>query len=231
MLNTVKVASYNIHSAIGLDGRCDPRRILDIVLATEAVVVGLQEVDARLGRRQTFDQFDYFSVYSGMECIAGPNILEHRGHYGNVLMTRLPIESVQLLQFPSVGFEPRGAIHAVLRHGQHRLQVLNTHLGLRRAERRRQAEALLAVAANHDGPTVFLGDFNVWHPGSYVLDVLEAPTNGALVPRTFPSWLPMLALDRIWAWPEDVLREVRVARNSRTLVASDHLPVVASLAL
>ena len=231
MHSSVKAASYNIHSAIGIDQRCDPRRILDIVLATQAVVVGLQEVDARLRGRQRFDQFDYFSANSGMECIAGPNVLEHSGHYGNVLMTTLPIESVRLIRLPTAGGEPRGAIHAVLRHKRHRLQVLNTHLGLRRAERRVQAHELLAAVSGHDGPTLFIGDFNVWHPRSYVLDLLGAPNSRTLAPLTYPSFLPTLALDRIWTRPPGVLREVSAVRSRRAAVASDHLPVVASLTL
>jgi endonuclease/exonuclease/phosphatase family metal-dependent hydrolase len=170
----VHALSYNIHSAIGRDRRCDPQRILDVIHATDAVVVGLQEVDARLRRKQRFDQFDFFREKSGMECIAGPNVVEHRGHYGNALLTTLPIESVRLIKLPTRGSEPRGAILAVLRHERLRLQVLNTHLGLRRAERREHARALLAEISGHDGPTLLVGDFIVWHPRSYVLGVLGA---------------------------------------------------------
>jgi endonuclease/exonuclease/phosphatase family metal-dependent hydrolase len=47
----IKVASYNIHKAVGLDRRRDHERILRVLLEVDADVVALQEVDRRFGRR------------------------------------------------------------------------------------------------------------------------------------------------------------------------------------
>jgi len=47
---------------------------------------------------------------------------------------------------------------------------------------------------------------------------------------TFPSPLPLLALDRIWSSPASLLRRVRVHRSRLARRASDHLPLVARLA-
>jgi endonuclease/exonuclease/phosphatase family metal-dependent hydrolase len=227
----VTVASYNVHAAIGRDGRCDPHRILDVIGRTGAAIVGIQEVDARVRPEQPFDQFEFFCDNAGMACIAGPNIVEHRGRYGNVLLTRLPIDKTRLIKFPAGRGEPRGAIIAILQLGRHRLQVLNTHLGLTRSARRRQARTLFSAVADHDGPTLFLGDFNVWHPRSYVLNMLGAPAGRTLAPPTFPSGRPVLALDRAWTRPVSMLRRVSVMQDRLTMVASDHLPVIASIAL
>lgn len=223
--------SYNIHSSRGRDGRLEPARIAEVVAATRGDIVGLQEVDARLGTQGAIDQFAYFAEQLGMHSIAGPNILEHRGHYGNVLLTAWPVEESRLIKLAVGGLEPRGAICAVLRCGAHRLQVINTHLGLRRAERRQQARILLEAASRHEGPTLFLGDFNDWRRQSPTLRSLGAPTNAAHTPRTFPSGRPLFALDRIWTTPLAYLDSVRAVQTELTRVASDHLPVVGLLRL
>lgn len=226
---TLTAVSYNVHSCVGLDGRCEPERIWSVVESLGGSIVGLQEVDARVHRHRV-DQFELFTARSGMRCIAGPNIVGRQGAYGNMLLTRWPVERYRLIRLPS-RHEPRGAICAVLRCGDHRLQVLNTHLGLSRSERRRQTAALLDEACDHDGPTLFLGDFNVWHRRSNALTRLDAPRDAARAPRTFPSRRPLLALDRIWTQPAGMLHSIEAVRDAATTVASDHLPLRAVLTL
>jgi endonuclease/exonuclease/phosphatase family metal-dependent hydrolase len=53
----------------------------------------------------------------------------------------------------------------------------------------------------------------------------------APAPRTFPSWCPLLPLDRIYATAPALLREFRVHRSPLARLASDHLPLCARLAL
>jgi len=48
----VRVASYNIRKAIGLDGCRDPDRIADVLGEIDADVVVLQEADERLSSRE-----------------------------------------------------------------------------------------------------------------------------------------------------------------------------------
>jgi endonuclease/exonuclease/phosphatase family metal-dependent hydrolase len=223
--------SYNIHSAVGRDGQCVPERILRVIGSIEATIVGLQEVDTRVGGPRRVDQFAYLSEQSGMHCLAGPNIVEHRGQYGNALLTRLPVEHHRLIRLPAGTDEPRGAICAVLRCGGTRLQVVNTHLGLRRSARREQARVLCAAVSEHEGPTLFLGDYNVWHRRSPTLRGLGAPADIRFAPKTFPARRPVFALDRIWTRPLVHLEAVRTIRDGLASVASDHLPVVASLRL
>ena len=49
----LKVASYNIRKAVGLDWRRKPQRVLDVINEIGADVVALQEVDRRFGSRLT----------------------------------------------------------------------------------------------------------------------------------------------------------------------------------
>src|SRR3546814_13480788 len=47
----LKFASYNVHKALGLDGRRDPERILAVLRELRADVIALPEVDRRYGER------------------------------------------------------------------------------------------------------------------------------------------------------------------------------------
>lgn len=42
---TLRIASYNVHRAIGTDRRFSPQRILDVLREIDADVVALQEVE------------------------------------------------------------------------------------------------------------------------------------------------------------------------------------------
>jgi endonuclease/exonuclease/phosphatase family metal-dependent hydrolase len=51
MSHAIKVATYNIRKAVGLDQRRDPARILSVLNEIDADIVTLQEVDRRFGAR------------------------------------------------------------------------------------------------------------------------------------------------------------------------------------
>jgi endonuclease/exonuclease/phosphatase family metal-dependent hydrolase len=50
-------------------------------------------------------------------------------------------------------------------------------------------------------------------------------------PATFPSLRPVVALDRIFVEPRNVLRGMAVHASASARVASDHLPITATLDL
>ena len=226
---TVTVATYNIHGCVGLDGVRDPERVGRVLAELAADVVALQEVDSRGGRA---DPLAHLAGIAGHEAIVGPTLTDGTGHYGNVVLTRLPIERVERLDLSVDGREPRGAIVADLRLDDGRpLCVVATHLGLRHGERRRQIEALARRIDAHapDTPIVLLGDLNTWRPVRHAL----GPMHDRLVavrPRpSFPARRPILALDRVWVRPGHAIIESRVHRSATSAMASDHLPVVVRL--
>jgi endonuclease/exonuclease/phosphatase family metal-dependent hydrolase len=93
----------------------------------------------------------------------------------------------------------------------------------------------LALLAHLDGdlrtPTVLLGDMNEWFPLGTPLRRVHARLGWSQGRRSVPSRLPVLALDRVWAQLQTALRDVRVHRSLLARVASDHLPVRATLDL
>lgn len=225
-MTRLRIATWNLHGARGLDGRVHPERIAAVVAELDADVIALQEFRA-------CRDVDLAAALMRDDCyrIATQPTFERRGVvFGNALLSRWPIAECVRHDLAVEGCEPRGALAAVIDLGGPRLQVVATHLGLRRAERRRQIETIrsLARAANADA-LVLAGDFNAIM--RHETGMLDTELGADAVPATFPSLLPLLALDRIWAAPGGIVREVRAHRSLRARIASDHLPLVATLDL
>ncbi len=225
------VASYNIHGGIGVDGRFLPKRIAGVISELQADIVALQEVESR---STGFDMLAYLRDETGYHAIPGPTLIRHDGEYGNALLTRFPPSRVRQIDLSVGRHEPRGAIDATLScpDGLHAapLRVIATHLGLWPGERRMQVRRLLSSLAEHPGvPTVLLGDVNEWFLWGRPLRWLHAYFDGAPHVPTFPSRMPVLALDRLWCCPRSVLASVSSHRSPLARIASDHLPLLARL--
>ncbi|HLO75002.1 MAG TPA: endonuclease/exonuclease/phosphatase family protein [Magnetospirillum sp.] len=226
----VALASYNIHRCFGTDGRYAPERTAEVIDALDADIIGLQEVDMRLlvdGRAQ----LDFLAESLSFGAVAGPNIKGRRGKFGNALLTRWPVRGVRRADLTVRHYEPRGAIVTDLDVAGHPLRVVVAHLGLNAAERRLQVRHLLAALdESGDGtPTVIMGDFNEWRPTRGALRFIDRRFGTSLMPRTFPSRLPLLPLDRIWAWPAAGLKRLSVYATPLSRITSDHLPLRAEV--
>lgn len=223
-------ASYNVHRCVGADGRQDPERVAQVIRELEADIVGLQEVGARSGAVGQVRQMEWLAAASGFHSIAGPTILRADGDFGNVLLTGRRAREVRRLDLSIPGREPRGAIDVDLDIEGVLLRVIVTHLGLRPGDRRIQVKRLLDVLSlEANVVTVVMGDINEWLPGSRPLRWLHRRLGRAPAPRTFPSFLPLLALDRIWVWPMKAIAAIDVHVTPTARVASDHLPLKAAI--
>lgn len=228
----IQLATYNIHRCVGVDGREAPERILAALRDIDADVIALQEVVSHPG--QASDFVTELARSSSMQAIVGTTLERSDSHYGNLLLTRWPVEHVRRVDLSVPGREPRGAIEATLRVGDVRMLVVATHLGLRPFERRLQVRQILSTVLQEIiGPPVALrvlmGDMNEWFLWGRPSRWLRALFGRSPAPATYPSRWPCLALDRIWIQPRAALRSLRSHRSDRTVVASDHLPLVATI--
>jgi endonuclease/exonuclease/phosphatase family metal-dependent hydrolase len=227
--HSIRLVTWNIHGAIGRDGRHDIRRILDVLHEVDADVVALQEV-ASLGLEDGLLQAVRDDLR--MHVVTGRTLTRRNADYGNALLSRHAVTRSTSIDLTVGGHEPRNAIDARIAMDHRELRVVATHLGLRPAERRTQVKRLLA--ALEDGPSgacIVMGDLNEWYLWGRPLRWLHAKFAAPRTPATFPARRPMLKLDRIWAHPTSALESLRSHRSALARVASDHLPLVATYRL
>ena len=233
---SVRVVTYNIHTCVGVDRRYDPSRISAVLREIDADIACLQEVGSRRHIDRYPDQWAYLGQETGCRVITGAGIGARYGRFGNAILTRFPVLAARAIDLTVAGYEPRGAIDADILIGDHVLRVVATHFGLHAAERRLQANRLMTSlgeppAANRRPAqaVLLMGDLNEWRGRSGAIRSLDRRLGPSAAARTFPSWLPVLALDRIYADGPAVLRDVCVYRSPLARIASDHLPLVGSL--
>jgi endonuclease/exonuclease/phosphatase family metal-dependent hydrolase len=225
----IRVASYNTHGGIGRDGHFVPKRIAGVLSELDADVIALQEVE---NRATGFDMLNYLKQETQFEAIAGPTLLRNGADYGNGLLTRFRVISVQRIDLCVDRCEPRGALDVELDCSGTPMRVLATHLGLRPAERREQIQRLLRVLeGDRPLPTILTGDINEWFLWGRPLRWLHKHFEQTPARATFPARYPVLALDRIWVKPRTLLRNIAVHSTPLARIASDHLPLKAELDL
>lgn len=224
------VASYNIHSGVGLDRRCSGARILGVLQQMHCDLYALQEVDNQPGEHEESRHLERFARELNMTAVPGLRIVRRTGEYGNAILTRLPVLNVRRHDLSHSWFEPRGAIDVQVEVAGQPLRVIATHLGLRRAERRKQWLALMATLAELPGmPTILLGDMNEWYRGAATLREAHEALGEPPAPAAFPSFAPCLALTRIWVRPRAAIVSIEPHRTELSRRASDHLPVKATI--
>jgi endonuclease/exonuclease/phosphatase family metal-dependent hydrolase len=194
----------------------------------QADVIALQEVEHH--DVDGSDLLDYLADATGLQGVAGPTLRRGSRHYGNAVLSRLPIRNVNRVDLTLHRCEPRGAIEVTLDWQGRQLQVIATHLGLGPLERRRQVRQLLTLLeAQRADAEVLMGDLNEWLLWGRPLRWLHRHFAPAPHLPTFPSRLPLFALDRIWVEPPRLLARLEVHRTARARRASDHLPLKADL--
>ena len=225
-------ASYNIHKAVGLDGRRDPERIIAVLRELHADVIALQEADRRFGERESVLPK---AMLDDTPWRAAPVAKRARslGWHGNALLIRrdIDIELAEPLPLPTL--EPRGAVRADLLVDGRRVRVLGAHLDLSGLRRRDQIRAMLRHCEHCDTacPTVLMGDFNQWGRASGALREFGRTWRLTAAGNSFPSRRPIAALDRIVHSSDWACEQVGVHHSALASVASDHLPVLARLIL
>jgi len=222
----LRVATWNVHSCIGSDGRHDPARVRRVILGLAATVVALQEVDSRIAGH---DGFRDLSAALGPDHAHCRTLRTPDGDYGHMLLSTAPILEWAVRDISIAAREPRSVIDAIVETGCGQIRVLSTHLGLGRHERTRQVGMLRKLLDERQSGVILMGDFNEatrFGPASQAFDACLASAGR---PRTFPARYPVLPLDRIWCTPPLHIERSWTLREARN--ASDHLPLVADLHL
>jgi endonuclease/exonuclease/phosphatase family metal-dependent hydrolase len=225
---TIRVLTWNVHGCVGRDGVRDPNRVARVLEAAQPDISALQEIDSRTGAA-AHDPFSYFGELFGWTTVSARTLSAKDGHYGHIVLSRWPIESLGEIDLSMRWSEPRKAIVGAIQAPGARVIVIAAHLGLLPFERRRQFGRLRErIDTIAERPLVVLGDFNDF-PRLLSRRALSPSLEATPRLATYPSRLPLLPLDRIWF--SAPLRLVTAATLNDAEHVSDHLPLVASLRL
>lgn len=223
-----KLATWNIHSCIGRDGLHSPDRIARVLRDIDADLMVLQEVESLPGHE--LDVLTFLAEQTGSRAIPGMTMTRRHAHYGNAVLTRFPTLEVRHHDLSVPHSEPRGAIDVDLDLNGRRVQLVATHLGLRPDERRWQARQLLPLFKVVNRDLVLLaGDLNEWFLWGRPLRMLHQMFPDTPHRRSFPAHFPVFSLDRVWVHPRAALVRLAAYRGELARVASDHLPLVATI--
>ncbi|WP_024874954.1 endonuclease/exonuclease/phosphatase family protein [Saccharomonospora piscinae] len=230
------VATFNIHHGAGPDDELDLPHVAEVIAGHGMDVVGLQEVDRHWGERSEFvDQARWLGAELDMHVAFGANLDEDpaeagqpRRQYGTAILSRYPIEASRNVPLPRPeGGEQRGLLEAVVLVRGVPLHFYSTHLQHdSRVERLAQADAINAVLADVEGPTVLVGDLNA-EPGTPEIERLAThladtwPAAGQDQGLTYPAEAPRTRIDYVFADDSVSPDATRVIDTT----ASDHRPV------
>ncbi|MES0808633.1 endonuclease/exonuclease/phosphatase family protein [Roseibium sp. SCPC15] len=229
----LKIGSYNIQKAIGVDARRRPDRTLKVIQELNCDVLALQEADRRFGPRES--SLDRESILAQTDYRPVPFATRERslGWHGNAILVRSDIEILSHRRIDLPTLEPRGAVAVDLGIAGERIRVAAMHLSLVGHFRKKQITSLMHQLHEHLDylPTVLIGDLNEWRNSAESLKLFEERYEVTTPGRSFPSPMPVGSLDRIITSPEFTVRQAGVHKSKTARVASDHLPVWAHLTL
>lgn len=227
----ITVATYNVHSCIGIDRDFAPSRIAAVLGEIDADIVCLQEVGWHLRGKPQFDQFDFLQKETGYAVIAGLTKNHAKAHFGNAVLTRHPVLDVEPFDLTiPMHYPPRGGLCVDVKIGQHSLRVINVHFGLSPVERRAQGLRLVQKLDGLDGRAIGLfGDFNEWGARSGWLKRIHRALPREVHGRSYPSRMPVLRLDRMFFSENITVHRGAVYDSTLARRASDHLPMVATI--
>ncbi len=221
----LRVLTYNIHHAEGMDGRIDYERLATIISRLEPDVVALQEVDRSTTRSDGVDQLQRLASLTGMNGEFGRAMYYANGEYGEGILSRFPIVWAKAHPLPfRPGEEPRAALAALVKpdNGLPSLVLVGTHLchqsETTRVDQVRHLNALFAEDLQY--PVILAGDLNA-RPNSDPINILKV---GGWVDATAPKSVIDYVLIRSLDHWEVVDTEVVDDK-----VASDHPAVLVEL--
>lgn len=232
-MTVFRIATYNVHKCKGMDWRVSPARIADVIGRLESEILAAQEI--------LLSQADEISKRIGIPFLFGA-ARQHTGEpYGNAIFTKLPVISHEHHDLTVSGREQRQCLRvsSLLPEG-HNVHFFALHLGTSYTERRKQARRLLSsdvlASDQFQSHRIVAGDFNEWTRGLASQLLSQHMESADIVMHlkrgtTYPGILPFLHLDHIYYDRDFELRDMHLYRTKLSLLASDHLPLIATFAV
>jgi endonuclease/exonuclease/phosphatase family metal-dependent hydrolase len=221
---SIKILTYNIHKGFNASNR---RFVLhemkEALQHINADIVFLQEIQGEHKLKQNNiddwpdnSQFEFLADQVWHHHAYGKNAIYKSGHHGNAILSKYPFVEWENINVSLMKNASRSLLHGSMQIPGHekKLHVICVHLGLLPFEREKQLITLTQRINSH----IALGVYEVFK---------NITGNHA---RSFPAWLPILHMDRIYARGIDALHCQKLNQSPWRRL-SDHTPLVASFRL
>ena len=191
--NTLKLMSYNIKNANGMDNVCNFQRIANVINNTSPDVVAIQEVDSMTNRSGQKYVLGEIAERTQMHGYFAPAIDYDGGKYGIGLLTKQVPLRLQTLPLPGRE-EARTLILAEFAD----YIYCCTHMSLTEEDRMKSLELVKAFTSSSTKPLFLAGDMNA-EPESGFIKKLQKDFQILSNPKqhTFPAPDPKETIDYI----------------------------------
>ncbi len=238
-MKELNIISYNIHKGFSLFGRKYTLSLIKQYLETlDADLVFLQEVRGLCPKGEHSNQLEHLADTLWPHSAYGKNAAYTSAHHGNAILSRYPMDKLENRDISQNRFERRGILYSRLQieSVESPMHLFCLHLNLREKARFLQVRDLLEFVdekVEAKDPIIIAGDFNDWtgRLTSYLMNFFDIAENqGEDKLKTYPSFFPLLSLDRIFTKNIKLLSLERV--SSQIWVGlSDHLPLKARISV
>ena len=224
--NTLKLMSYNIKNANGMDNVCNFQRIANVINNTSPDVVAIQEVDSMTNRSGQKYVLGEIAERTQMHGYFAPAIDYDGGKYGIGLLTKQVPLRLQSLPLPGRE-EARTLILAEFTD----YIYCCTHMSLTEEDRMKSLELVKAFTSSSTKPLFLAGDMNA-EPESGFIKELQKDFQILSNPKqhTFPAPDPKETIDYIAMLKQNAKGfAVISAKVINEPMASDHRPILVEL--
>jgi len=246
---SIKVLTYNIHKGFSATNfRFVLHEIKNSLRHIDADIVFLQEVHGERNiSKNRFDdwpnnrQFEFLADQVWHHHAYGKNVIYKSGHHGNAILSKYPFVEWENINVSLLRSASRSLLHGTIQLPiiNQKIHIICVHFGLFGLERERQLSTLAKRINSHvpsNEPLIIAGDFNDWrgraeyhlHQDLGVQEVFKN-TYGSYA-RTFPAWLPVLSMDRIYYRGLNVV-DCNPLYGQPWHRLSDHTPLLAEFKL
>ena len=224
--NTLKLMTYNIKNANGMDDVCDFQRVANVINNASPDVVAIQEVDSMTNRSGQKYVLGEIAERTQMHAYFAPAIDYDGGKYGIGLLTRqVP---VRLQTIPLPGREEARAL--ILAEFEDYIYCC-THMSLTEEDRMESLKIVKSFTTPYKKPLFLAGDMNA-EPESDFIKELQKDFQILSNPKqhTYPAPEPKETIDYIATLKSNANGFALIsAQVLHEPMASDHRPILVEL--
>lgn len=222
----LKVMTYNIRNAKGMDKVCDFQRVANVINNALPDVVAVQELDSVTRRSEGKYVLGEVAERTQMHATYCPTIPFSGGKYGIGILSREKPLSLKTKQLPGTG-EKRALLVAEFED----YVFCCTHLSLREEDRMLSLDYIREAAEGYDKPFFLAGDLNALPDSEFIKKLQENFRIISDVKQpTFPAPEPTETIDYIAVYKKE--KEPFSVLSSKVIeepMASDHRPILIEL--